>query len=194
MEVTLSEKSDKKVIRVRYVILFLFVNVACSTLGYAETYYELSAGLGQYKLNISEKRGIDVDDEANTLSLGVGAYRYISERRAWGAVIETMQASSRSEMVEGSGHILGLRPVNFVYNWNPSFATEVYGGIASYKWEKKANGYYIGGNVRYQSQRLPFGAALDIKWFNDLAYDSNAGDIIVIGSHVGLYFIYTFNP
>ena len=132
---------------------------------------------------------------AHTSFVGIaaGAYRAVGERTYWGAVIELTEPFSRDNSI-GSGRIIALRPINFMYAWSPRMATEAYFGMAQYDWIDKASGYYFGANARYRlGKNDRFSLLFDAKYYSDLAHDAGpGGDQVVSGASFGLGFLYRF--
>ena len=153
--------------------------------------FEFSIGASAYELDATQKTGPNYHDDFENLSFTVAAYRSTSAKSAWGGAIDYIKPVNRDENF-GSGTIVGFRPVNYFRRWSSNIATEMFFGAARYDWEKVAVGYYLGMNIRYQSESSPFGFGLGYKYFQDLAYDSSFGDVIVDGPGTGLFVHYRF--
>lgn len=171
-------------------ILFFVIVIFSGSVG-AETFYEISAGGSELALDITRKRGEDFADDGSALNLAIGAYRQSSSKTAWGAVIELTSPIGREDDLPGNGRILGLRPLNFFWYVGNKLSIEAYAGAAQYEWRKTANGYYFGTSIRYE-WRSTVGLGLDLKYYQDLAFDSPEGDDIVDGFNTGVKLFYRF--
>lgn len=158
----------------------------------AETTFELAGGLGQYALDIDSKRGIQIEDDSDAFNFSVAAYRTSTATTSWGAVFEVSTPSGRDDSLPGSGRMLGFRFADYLSQINENSAYEVYFGFAQFDWLKKANGYYLGANYRYDLFGEKSGLMLDTKYYQDLAYDSPTGDDIVDGFQTTLKFYFQF--
>ena len=172
-------------------VLIILMNVSTTKIQ-AETTFELAGGLGQYALDIDSKRGIQVEDDSDAFNFSVAAYRTSTETTSWGAVFEVSTPSGRNDALPGSGRILGFRFADYLSQINENSAYEVYMGFAQFDWLKKANGYYLGANYRYNLFGEKSGLMIDAKYYQDLAYDSPTGDDIVDGFQTTLKFYYQF--
>jgi hypothetical protein len=172
-----------------YGVGILSLLFACSS--YADTFFELTLGVGKYELDVTEKRGIDFEDDFNGTNIGFAAYRFISDKSAWGAAIDVVNPSARDSHF-GSGRIIGFRPVNYLRRWHDFFVSELFFGVAQYDGDQKAYGYYLGANARYSPVNLPFSVGIEYRYYQDLAYDSALGDKIVDGPSVSLSLNYRF--
>ncbi len=158
----------------------------------AETTFELAGGFGQYALDVDSKRGVQIEDDSDALNFSVAAYRSSTAATSWGAVIEVSTPSSRDDALPGSGRMLGFRFADYLSQINENSAYELYFGFAQFDWLKKANGYYLGANYRYDVFGEKSGLMLDAKYYQDLAYDSPTGDDIVDGFQTTLKLYYQF--
>jgi hypothetical protein len=158
----------------------------------AETTFELTGGFGQYALDVDSKRGLQVEDESNAFNISVAAYRSSTATTSWGAVFEVSAPSGRDTSLPGSGRMLGFRFADYLSQINENSAYEIYAGFAQFDWLKKANGYYLGANYRYDLFGEKSGLMLDAKYYQDLAYDSPTGDDIVDGFQTTLKYYYQF--
>ncbi len=177
-----------------YKFLLLLVS-SCSFLAnetYAETTFELAGGLGQYALDVDSKRGTQVEDDSDAFNFSVAAYRTSTATTSWGAVFELSTPSGRNDALPGSGRMIGFRFADYLSQINENSAYEVYMGFAQFDWLKKANGYYLGANYRYNLFGKKSGLMIDAKYYQDLAYDSPTGDDIVDGFQTTLKFYYQF--
>jgi hypothetical protein len=174
-------------------IVFALLSLLVCYPVFAETFFEISASVGQRQLDIFRKLAPQVEDDANFMGLAIAAYRKTGDKSAWGGVIETLQPLSR-DITSGSGKIIGIRPVNYWYAWTDSFSTEIYFGAAQYSWLENASGYYWGSNIRYSLNNTQrYVIALDYKYFQDLAHDGGpGGDQIVDGPSLAMNFHYRF--
>jgi len=172
-----------------YGVGILSLLFACSS--FADTFFELTLGVGKYELDVTEKRGINFEDNFNAINLSVAAYRSISDKSAWGAVIDVINPSGRDSHF-GSGRIIGLRPVNYLRRWDDFLVSEFFFGVAQYNGDQKANGYYLGANARYSPVNTAFSFGLEYRYYQDLAYDSGLGDKIVDGPSVSVSVKYRF--
>ena len=175
-------------IRVAVLLVWLlFVSVQTK----AETFYELAAGGSKFALDITRKRGETFADDSQALNVSLGAYRRSSVKSAWGGVIEFSKPIDRDDLF-GNGQILGFRPLNYLRQLNKHTSIEFYAGAAQYDWRKTANGYYFGTSARYTFSESNFAIGLDVKYYQDLAFDSAEGDDIVDGYNTGLKVFYRF--
>ena len=172
-----------------YGVGLLSLLFACSSL--ADTFFELTLGAGKYELDVTEKRGVDFEDNFNGINLGFAAYRSISDKSAWGMAIDVVNPSARDSKF-GSGRIIGFRPVNYLRRWHDLFVSELFFGVAQYNGDRKANGYYLGANARYSPVNIPFSVGVEYRYYQDLAYDTSLGDRIVDGPSVSLSLKYRF--
>lgn len=180
------------ILRSKLKLIFILI-LCCPLASYGETFFEASTSIGERQLDIFRKEADNDADDSKFIGFSLAAYRKISGRAALGGVIETMLPVNRDNDI-GSGKIIGVRPIDFLYSWNPKFDTEIFVGIAQYDWIKNATGLYFGCNARYrlgQSKKLAI--ALEYKYFQDLAHDSGpGGDQIVDGPSLGLNLSYRF--
>ena len=155
------------------------------------TELEMAATAGSQSIEIFRKGAPREFAHTEFVGLSMGAYRAVSDRVSWGAVAEFTAPVGRDNTI-GSGRILALRPVNFLYDWTHQVATEAYFGMAQYDWIDKASGYYFGANARYAIDGARrFTLLLDAKYYSDLAHDGGpGGDQIVGGPSFGLGFLY----
>ncbi len=158
----------------------------------SESFVEMSLGATEHALDIVRKRGEDFADDTSAVSVAIGAYRQTSEKSAWGAVFEVSSAVGRDDDLPGSGRIVGLRPVNYLRHIGANVSYELYAGAAQYEWRKTANGLYFGGNLRYDFLDRKLALAVDVKYYQDLSFDSPEGDDIVDGFGSGVRAIYRF--
>lgn len=167
--------------------------VLCGACGSAaaETFYEVSAGVGQFALDITRKRAEAFADDSDSITVAIGAYRRSSDVSAWGAVVELIEPMGRDDNLWGSGRVMGFRPLNFRHYIYDQVSFDVYAGAARYAWRKTANGFYFGASIDYEWQG-GFGLGLDAKYFQDLAHDSEDGDDIVDGFNTHLTLFYRF--
>jgi hypothetical protein len=163
----------------------------CHSVG-AETFYEFTGGIGQYALDVDQKRGQQIEDNSSAVNFSIGSYRSSTDTSWWGAVIEFSSASGRDEELPGSGNITGFRFADYLKQINESSSFEAFAGFAQFDWKKKATGYYIGVNYRYELFDKNTGLMFNIKYYQDLAYDSPEGDDIVDGFQSSINFYYTF--
>lgn len=157
----------------------------------ADSFLEIGVGAGQYQLDGSEKTGIRFADDFTATEVSLGAYRVAGKKSAWGAVIEYAEAGSR-DIEFGSGNIVGFRPVNYLYMWSDRLELEFFAGAAQYDGERTATGYYLGGNARFNIPKTSLAASLGVKYFQDLNYDTGAGDLIVDGPAFNAKLFYRF--
>lgn len=155
----------------------------------ADTHFEIQLSAQKLNLSIDEKRGPAFADTSNHAGIALAAYRQAGRYSKFGAVIEYSHPLGRDAEL-GSGKMAGFRPLNFLYTFNEKWDAELYLGAAQYEWEKTARGYYIGGNWRYKMS--VFTLAADYRYYQDLAYDSPDGDIIVDGSGLSMKIIFDF--
>ncbi len=158
----------------------------------ADTYFEVGVGASQHNLSITRKRAEDFKDESAAVNLSFAAYRESSLNSYWGAVIELVEPQGRDGAHPGSGRLLGFRPINYLRFINDYLSFELYAGAAQYDWRQTANGYYFGTSVRYNFKNSHWSVAFDSKYYQDLAFDSPAGDDIVDGLNPGLKVFYRF--
>ncbi len=152
----------------------------------ADTFYEVSTGIGQLAIDVDQKRGQQIEDNSKVANLGFGAYRMTSPNSAWGTALELAVPIGRDEALPGSGKIIALRVADYWYRFNDSNSIEVYAGFAQFDWKKKANGYYTGANYRYNVFGKNAGLMLEAKYYQDLAYDSPEGDDVVDGFNTSI--------
>ncbi len=174
----------------KHAVVFIFAGLPAGA--WCETFYELAVGASRYSLSITRKRGEDFKDESDALNISLGAYRSASEKSAWGAVIEYIRPVGREDELPGDGSILGFRPLNYLRYVGGNTNVELYAGAAQYEWRKTANGYYFGTSIRYEMLDNRLGLGLDVKYYQDLAFDSPEGDDIVDGFNPGLKLFYRF--
>ncbi|MDZ7923215.1 MAG: hypothetical protein U5M23_03980 [Marinagarivorans sp.] len=155
------------------------------------TELEMAATTGRQQIEVFRKGAPRELAHTEFVGVSMGAYRAVSDRVSWGAVAELTEPVGRDNAI-GSGRILALRPVNFLYYWTPRAATEAYFGVARYDWINKASGYCFGANARYSMGDMGrFTLLLDAKYYSDLAHDGGpGGDQIVGGPSFGFGFLY----
>jgi len=190
MEITQGEVVQMKPLPI-FRILVLFM----TTLSYqvsAETLFELTAGVGQFALDVDQKRGQQIEDNSTALNFSAAAYRASSDVSYWGAVFEISSGISRDENLPGSGRLIGFRFADYLRKLNDHSSIEVYAGLAQFDWIKKANGYYFGVNYRYALFTEGSGLMIESKYYQDLAYDSPQGDDIVDGFQTSIKYFYQF--
>ena len=158
----------------------------------ADTLFEATAGFSQLALDVDQKRGTQIEDDSNAASFSFGAYRSSTDSTYWGAVIEVSSAIGRDDDLPGSGRLIGFRVADYLSIINENSSYELYAGFAQFDWIRKANGYYLGGNYRYDLFGDNSGLMFDAKYYQDLAYDSAQGDDIVDGFQTSLKFYYRF--
>lgn len=158
----------------------------------AETNFELTAGAGQFALDVDSKRGTQIEDDSTAANFSIGAYRKSDTESSWGAVVEISNPLGREEELPGSGRMIGVRFADYLKKINNTSSYELYFGFAQFDWLKKANGYYFGANYRYDLFGENSGLMIDAKYYQDLAYDSSTGDDIVDGFQSSLKFYYQF--
>ncbi|MBV1911573.1 MAG: hypothetical protein KUG78_19940 [Kangiellaceae bacterium] len=158
----------------------------------ADTLFEVTAGAGQYSLDVDSKRGTQLEDDSTATNFSIGAYRSTTANSSWGAVLEVSSAISREDDLPGSGRMIGFRFADYLSQINDSSSYELYAGFAQFDWLKKANGYYFGANYRYNLFGEHSGLMIDGKYYQDLAYDSPTGDDIVDGFQTSVKFYYRF--
>ena len=174
--------------------LFTFALLLLSASIQAKSDISVFTGVSYLDLDIEENRsatGIDINDSFSTVRFGVAAYRWSTEKSAWGFVAEIEQAFGR-DSDEGSGRLLGVRPVNWKYQWNPSISTQMFFGAARYEWEEGANGYYAGASLDYKLPNTSVAISFEGRYFRDLNYDTNNGDLFINGPSIGLNVSYQF--
>ncbi|WP_158658069.1 hypothetical protein [Agarilytica rhodophyticola] len=171
--------------------IFLLCLMCIISVVRAETFYEASVGVSRMALDITQKRGPAFEDNSNAINIAIGAYRQSNEKSAWGGVVEYIGPIGRDDL-PGSGRLIGFRPLNYLRNMGRNISYELYAGAAQYDWRKAANGYYGGFNLRYEIFDNRLGLAVDVKYFQDLAFDSPQGDDIVDGFNTGIKLIYRF--
>lgn len=157
----------------------------------AETYYELGAGLLRYSINVGPRSGVKLDDDASAWNVSAGAYRQLSQKSWWGTVIEYSGAIGREEDLAGTGNIIGIRPIDYVFAMTPKLLLEGYAGIAQYQYKEAANGYYVGSVAKYRFTDH-MSVAADLRYYKDLAYDAPLDDDFVRGVGLGVKLFYRF--
>jgi hypothetical protein len=157
------------------------------------TEIEMAMTAGNQQIEVFRKHAPREFAHTSFVGASIGAYRALSDKASLGAVIELTEPTGRDNTI-GSGRIIALRPVNYLYAWSPRVATEAYFGMAQYDWISKASGYYFGANARYSlSNNGQFSLLIDAKYYSDLAHDGGpGGDQIVGGASLGLGFLYRF--
>lgn len=170
-----------------------FICMLSISKSWGESFYEVSLSTGERQLDIFRKAAPDDVDDAAYVGASISAYRKVNEMSAWGAVLEVMMPFGRDNEI-GSGRIVGLRPVNYLLQWNSNFATELFMGAAQYDWIKHATGYYLGANARIHfGDKQRYGLGFEYKYFQDLAHDGGpGGDQIIDGPALGLQLHYRF--
>ncbi|MBM7071551.1 hypothetical protein JQC92_05790 [Shewanella sp. 202IG2-18] len=178
----------------KYVTLLSLVLVSTSFAAMAKTDIELSLSATQSSLKVGEKLGPEakVNDDFKAINLGIGAYRWVTEDSAWGVVVEYAKPLDRDDAFPGSGTTIGIRPVNWRYQWTNNLSSELFLGAAKYSWKKAAIGYYTGAELSYAPRMSAFRLGLQFKYYRDLAYDTSNGDLFVNGPSYGLVFGYKF--
>ena len=173
-------------------IILIIGLLTTSYLSYAKTNIEFAVAVTDINLNITELRQSQPDDNQTTVNFGLGAYRWITESSAWGAVIDYSTPISRNDDFSGDGRILALRPVNWRYRWTNNFTSELFLGAAKYNSRKSAIGYYAGVELSYSPKLSDFRIGLQYKHYQDLTYDVSGGDFFANGSSIGLVLGYSF--
>lgn len=158
----------------------------------AETHFEMALGAHDINFHITRKRAENFRDHYQGYSLSASAFRKTSgSNMAWGASIEALRALDRNPLRYGSGHLIGLVPVNLLYQWTARISTEHFIGAAQYRYLKTADGLYFGTNLRFHLKPSVL-IALDVRYYNDLAFDDSFGDTIVGGPVLGIKTVYRF--
>ncbi|MFL0804802.1 MAG: hypothetical protein K6L81_13885 [Agarilytica sp.] len=172
-------------------ILIVLLGLMCLPVS-AESFYEFSLGGSKLALDIDQKRGTQYEDNASAAVFALGAYRHASTKSAWGAVIEYTLPVSREEGLPGSGRLVGFRVLNYLRYIGDDASVEAYAGAAQYEWQKTANGYLFGMSYKYGLLGQNVGLIVDLKYYQDLAFDSALGDDIVDGYQSSLKLFYRF--
>ncbi len=158
----------------------------------AESFYEFSLGASKFALDVDQKRGTQEEDDSTAATFSLGAYRHASTKSAWGAVIEYSLPVSRDESLPGSGRLVGFRVLNYLRYIGDEASLEAYAGAAQYEWQKTANGYLLGLSYKHGLLGQNIGVIVDVKYYQDLAFDSALGDDIVDGYQSSLKLFYRF--